>query len=255
MANKKTSKGAGKANGASAMPTGAAAQQPQMVESAVRQVSSLKEFKEVSEELRGAGYFEVPGALGGGRGNGPKADYGEYINSKLACDEGGKQGKGIFPLLHVSSGSAVHVKTANGHEGNYITWGWGNKLPNVVSFFCSLSPYTAAALKFNIDLTVGKGPQPMYQYTQYVGGNITTKRIPFSQAGVLIKGWIRDLKRELTKLEAEHPELTDDDGSGFSPEVRGSQRRSEEVHGKSENPYNPYNPCSNKKTIIDYGRD
>jgi len=218
MANKKTSKGAAHTSGTAQTPTDAAAQQPQMVESAVRQVSSLKEFKEVSEELRGEGYFEVPGALGGGRGNGPKADYGEYINSKLACDEGGKQGRGVFPLLHVSSGSAVHVKTANGHEGNYITWGWGNKLPNVVSFFCSLSPYTAAALKFNIDLTVGKGPQPMYQYTQYIGGNITTKRIPFSQAGVLIKGWIRDLKRELTKLEAEHPELTDDDGAaGFSP--------------------------------------
>ena len=183
--------------------------QPQLVESAVRQVSGLKEFKEVSEELRSQGYFALPGALGGGRSGNPKADYGEYINSRLVCDNGGREGRGVFPMLHVSSGTSVPVTAQNGHEGKYITWGWGNRLPNVVSFFCSLSPYTAAALKFNIDLTVAKGPQPMYQYTQYVGGNITTKRIPFSQAGALIKGWIRDLKRELVKLEAEHPELAE----------------------------------------------
>lgn len=204
MATKKTSKGA-RAQAAGNTD------QPRAVETTVRQVSSLKEFKEVSEELRSQGYFEVPGALGGGRGKGPQADYGEYINSRLACDEGGKQGKGLFPLLHVSSGHAQPVKAANGHEGNLITWGWGNHLPNVVSFFCSLSPYTAAALKFNIDLCCGMGPRPMYEYTQYVGGNITHKTIPFETADKLILGLIRDLQLQLVKLEAEHPELTDDD--------------------------------------------
>lgn len=211
--------------------------QPQAVETAVRQVSSLKEFKEASEELRSQGYHEVPGALGGGHAGDPKADYGEFINSRLACKEDGKSGKAVFPLLHVSSGYAQPVKAANGHEGSYITWGAGNRVPNIVSFFCSLSPYTAAALKFNIDLITGMGPCPMYSYTQYVGGNITHKTIPFETADKLILGMIRDLQLQLVKLESDHPELNEPD-AGLSPEVladgkrqsraRGSQRGSEQ---------------------------
>ena len=164
-------------------------------------VTSRQQFEQEAQRLRAEGFTEVPGFFGGGGGE-LKADYGAFINSKLACDTKVGSSKGSFPLLHVSSGYAQPVKAVNGHKGSYITWGVGNKLPNVVSFLCSLSPYTAAALKFNIDLVTAKGPQSLYQYTQYVGGNITTKRIPFDQAGILIKGWIRDLKRELSQLEA-----------------------------------------------------
>ena len=168
----------------------------------VHTVHSLAEFKEVSQKLRSEGYTEVPGALGGGRSGGIGIDYADYINAKLSCEaNAGTAGKGSLPLLHVSSGYAQPVTAENGHKGNYITWGAGNRLPNVVSLLCSLSPYTAAALKFNIDLIAGMGPKPMYQYSQYVGGNLLNKQISYEYAGTLLKGWKIDLLRQINDLK------------------------------------------------------
>lgn len=174
-------------------------------------VTSREEFEKEAQRLRDSGYTEVPGFLGGGHGGGLGIDYGDYVSSRLACDaSAGKAGKGQLPLLHVSSGVAMPVTAENGHKGSLITWGAGNKVPNVISLLCSLLPYTAAALRFNIDLCCGMGPRPMYAYTQYVGGNITHKTIPYEDAGTLLRGMIRDLQLQLVKLEQEHPELNDD---------------------------------------------
>ena len=168
----------------------------------VHTVHSLAEFKEVAEQLRSEGYTEVPGALGGGRSGGIGIDYADYINAKLSCEaNAGTAGKGSLPLLHVTSGYAQPVTAENGHKGSYITWGAGNRLPNVVSLLCSLSPYTAAALKFNIDLIAGMGPKPMYQYSQYVGGNLLNKQISYEYAGTLLKGWKIDLLRQINDLK------------------------------------------------------
>ena len=168
----------------------------------VHTVHSLAEFKEVAQQLRSEGYTEVPGALGGGRSGGIGIDYADYINAKLSCEaNAGTAGKGSLPLLHVTSGYAQPVTAENGHKGSYITWGAGNRLPNVVSLLCSLSPYTAAALKFNIDLIAGMGPKPMYQYSQYVGGNLLNKQISYEYAGTLLKGWKIDLLRQINDLK------------------------------------------------------
>ena len=174
-------------------------------------VTSRQEFEREAQRLRESGFTEVPGALGGGSGGGISADYADYIEAKLSCNENTGKGKTSLPLLHVSSGYAQPVTAANGHKGSYITWGAGNRIPNVISLLCSLLPYTAAALKFNIDLCCGMGPRPMYAYTQYVGGNISQKSIPYDQADKLILGQIRDLQLQLVKLEQEHPELTESD--------------------------------------------
>ena len=169
----------------------------------VKVVTSRQEFEKEAQRLRANGFVEVPGFLGGGKDGGITADYGDYINASLACEvNAGNGGKAVLPMQQVSSGGAVTIKAQNGYEGNMMTWGAGNKTPNVVSFFCSLLPYTAAALKFNIDMCCGMGPRPMYSYSQYVGGNITHKAIPYEDAGILLKGWIRDLKRELAQIEA-----------------------------------------------------
>ena len=173
-------------------------------------VTSRQEFEREVQRLRESGFTEVPGALGGGSGGGISPDYADYLEAKLSCSEGTGKGKTSLPLLHVSSGYAQPVTAANGHKGSYITWGAGNRIPNVISLLCSLLPYTAAALKFNIDLCCGMGPRPMYAYTQYVGGNISQKSIPYDQADKLILGQIRDLQLQLVKLEAEHPELTEE---------------------------------------------
>jgi len=168
----------------------------------IRQVDNLKDFRKEAERLRGEGYTEVPGALGGGRSGGIGIDYADYINAKLSCEaNAGTAGKGSLPLLHVTSGYAQPVTAENGHKGSYITWGAGNRLPNVVSLLCSLSPYTAAALKFNIDLIAGMGPKPMYQYSQYVGGNLLNKQISYEYAGTLLKGWKIDLLRQINDLK------------------------------------------------------
>ena len=167
----------------------------------IRQVDNLKDFRKEAERLRGEGYTEVPGALGGGRSGGIGVDYADYINAKLSCEAKTGSGKGSLPLLHVTSGYAQPVTAENGHKGSYITWGAGNRLPNVVSLLCSLSPYTAAALKFNIDLIAGMGPKPMYQYSQYVGGNLLNKQISYEYAGTLLKGWKIDLLRQINDLK------------------------------------------------------
>ena len=173
-------------------------------------VTSREEFEREAQRLRDSGYTEVPGYLGGGRDDGIRSDYADYISSRLACEATtGGGGKTQLPLLHVSSGVAQPVTAVNGHKGSYITWGNGNKVPNVISLLCSLQPYTAAALKFNIDLCCGMGPRPMYAYTQYVGGNITEKTIKYEDADKLILGLIRDLQVQLMKLETEYPGLND----------------------------------------------
>ena len=170
-------------------------------------VESREAFEREAQRLRANGFIEVPNVFGTNGTGGIQADYGEYITAKLACEDTSGKGKRMMPLLHVSSGYAQPVKAVNGHEGNMITWGWGNRIPNVVSLFCSLLPYTAAALKFNIDLCTGMGPRPMYAYTQYVCGNITEKTIKYEDAGTLLRGLIRDLQLLLVNLEQEHPEL------------------------------------------------
>ena len=170
-------------------------------------VENREEFEREAQRLRANGFIEVPNVFGTNGTGGIQADYGEFITAKLACEDTSGKGKRMMPLLHVSSGYAQPVKAVNGHEGNMITWGWGNRIPNVVSLFCSLLPYTAAALKFNIDLCTGMGPRPMYAYTQYVGGNITEKTIKYEDAGTLLRGLIRDLQLLLVNLEQEHPEM------------------------------------------------
>lgn len=173
-------------------------------------VEGPQQFYETAAKLRSEGFVEVPGALGAGSGGGLQLDYADYISARLECEaDGGVKGKGSLPLLHVSSGIAVPTTAENGHKGSYITWGDSNKIPNVISLLCSLLPYTAAALKFNIDLCTGMGPRPMYAYTQYVAGNITEKQIKYEDADKLILGLIRDLQLQLIKLEEDYPELRD----------------------------------------------
>ena len=186
-------------------------------------VTSRQEFEREVQRLRESGFTEVPGALGGGSGGGISADYADYLEAKLSCEAKTGSGKTSLPLLHVSSGYAQPVTAANGHKGSYITWGAGNRIPNVISLLCSLLPYTAAALKFNIDLCCGMGPRPMYAYTQYVGGNISQKSIPYDQADKLILGQIRDLQLQLVKLESEHPELESGSDTGVASRSDASQ--------------------------------
>jgi len=172
----------------------------------VTTVTSRKEFEQEAQRLRSEGFIEVPGFFGGGNEGGISADYGDYLCATLSSEHsvGGKN-KAILPLLPMSSGAAIPITAENGYKGNMMSWGSSNKTPNIVSFLCSLLPYTAAALKFNIDLCCGMGPRPMYSYSQYVGGNIINKQIEYEYAGTLLKGWKIDIIRQINNLKSAAP--------------------------------------------------
>ena len=172
-------------------------------------VQSADALRSVTDDLKSQGYFPAPMPNDfGHRSNSSGSEFGlweDYIHAKLTCQEPGqpKSASYQYPTLHLSSGVEQPTPDNIGTPGlGYMEWGAGNRNPNVVSLLREASPYTASAHRFNTDLCAGRGPRFVYSYVQYVGGNITEKRIAFKDAGVLIKGWIRDLKRELSQLEA-----------------------------------------------------
>lgn len=121
----------------------------------------------------------------------------EFVHNQLCgCSEDGKGARREVPFMFASSGSEnMTGAKLIGTEGlGWMEWGWGNRWPNVSSLLTMMNPYTAAGWKFNTDLIAGLGPQPYYHYTQYAGGNITEKCIPFRDAGVFLKGRIAELK-------------------------------------------------------------
>lgn len=137
----------------------------------------------------------------------------QYIHAQICTgDSAGRS----YPTLHLSSGMEVPVSEVGTEGLGYITWGSDNRNPNVISLLTEASPYTASAHRFNTDLCAGRGPRPVYAYVQYVGGNITEKRIAFKDAGILIKGWLRDLRRELQKEEREAQQQGDGGSQGNS---------------------------------------
>lgn len=187
-------------------------------------VQSADALRSATDELKSQGYFPAPMPNDfGHRSNSSGSEFGlweDYIHAKLTCQEPGqpKSASYQYPTLHLSSGVEQPTPDNIGTPGlGYMEWGAGNRNPNVVSLLREASPYTASAHRFNTDLCAGKGPRFVYSYVQYVGGNITEKRIAFKDAGVLIKGWIRDLKRELSQMEATIP-----DGSPSGSVVSGS---------------------------------
>lgn len=122
----------------------------------------------------------------------------DYISSQLrgGSKEDGRGGRKEVPFLFASSGNENlgGVQNIGTKDLGWIEWGFENKWPNVCSLLTMMLPYTAAGWQFNTDLLAGQGPQPMYRYTQYVGGNMTEKLIPFADAGTYLKGRIADLK-------------------------------------------------------------
>ena len=170
MATKKqTKKGAGKANSASAMPQGAQVpmadgMQQGMPYNPITKVEGYDQYHKEVERLRSDGYFEVPGALGGGSSGGLGVDWGDFVESRMECSaDCGSHGKGNLPIIHVSGCNAVPVTAQNGHKGEYISWGFGNKVPNVMGFLSSILPYTAAGHRFNKNLLAGLGVKPVYR--------------------------------------------------------------------------------------------
>ena len=166
-------------------------------------VSNLSELQQRSEELQSQGYEAVlPGAFCAPKQGGSSVcSWGEYVHQKLTASatmtgaEGNAARREISAVFGSSGGeNKAKPQNVGTPDLGFMEWGIGNRLPNLVYLLSKMSPFTAAGVDFVKKILVGRGPSPKYHYTQYVGGNITEKYIPYASAGTLLRGQIADLK-------------------------------------------------------------
>lgn len=172
-------------------------------------VTNLQQLQQRSEELKDAGYVAVrPDAFTPlNNGGGKVFSWNDYVHSMLLTtagmsasggDASGSAARQQVSTIFASSGGENMGKPKDvGTEGlGFMEWGMANRLPNLIWMLSRMSPFTAAGVDYIKKILVGRGPAPKYHYTQYVGGNITEKYIPYESAGVLLRGQIADLKAE-----------------------------------------------------------
>lgn len=185
-------------------------------------VTNLQQYQKRSEELKQEGYVAVrPDAFISPNNDGYKAfSWNDYVHSMLlnearasaSCSGGESSARQQVSTIFASSGGESFNKPKDvGTPGlGFMEWGFGNRKPNIVWLLTRMSPFTAAGFDFIKKILVGRGPQPKYHYTQYVGGNITEKYIPYETAGVLLRGQIAELKAQGNEDSEEMKQLKDD---------------------------------------------
>lgn len=127
---------------------------------------------------------------------------------------GGKSAHRSFGMFDSKQSNPIPVEHAGTPGFGYIPWGPQNDLPNQIYNLAANLPYTAAAVKFLVDLTVGHGPKLMYKASRYAGGTVSEEMIPYEHAGTFILGRLRDLKKQLEERDASKPK--DEEGEGES---------------------------------------
>lgn len=189
----------------------------------ITHVKGSAEMRREVERLRNADYdVLLPGTYI--RRNGTEKSWSDLIGSQLrsgAMEDGSKQLREV-PTLYASAGNEQLAGTENIGTPSlgYIEWGFGNLLPNYVSLLTHMLPYTAAGIEFNTNMVAGLGPQPMYDLTQYVGGNIITKQIRYKDAGAWLRGQITERRRELYNLYKDRNQNTAEDD--FNDEIENT---------------------------------
>ena len=190
-------------------------------------VSNISEFQQRSEELQSQGYEAVlPGAFCAPKQGGSNVfSWGEYVHQKLTASatmtgaEGNAARREISAVFGSSGGENKAVPEGVGTPGlGFMEWGVGNQLPNLVYLLSKMSPFTAAGVDFVKKILVGRGPCAKYHYTQYVGGNITEKSIPYPSAGTLLRGQIADLKAKEKQMSESDNQSSQSDNQ-FSKSV------------------------------------
>lgn len=169
-------------------------------------VSSISELQQRSEELKALGYEAVrPAAYTRPNMDGSRTfSWGDYAHSMLTSSTSADSGSARREISTVFGSSGEENKAVPQNVGTpglgFMEWGLGNRLPNIVYLLSKMSPFPAAGIDFVKKILVGRGPVAKYHYTQYVGGNITEKNIPFASAGTLLRGQIADLKAKEKQL-------------------------------------------------------
>lgn len=192
-------------------------------------VTNLQQLQQRSEELKGAGYVAVrPDAFVSPKNGGNKVfSWNDYVHGMLlttagmsaSCGDAGSSAarQQVSTIFASSGGENLGKPKGVGTEGlGFMDWGMANRLPNLIWMLSRMSPFTAAGVDYIKKILVGRGPAAKYHYTQYVGGNITEKYIPYESAGVLLRGQIADLKakeEEARKAEQEEQNQTQQQGN------------------------------------------
>lgn len=180
-------------------------------------VSNISELQQRSEELQSQGYEAVlPGAFCAPKQGGSSVcSWGDYIHQKLTASatmtgaEGNAARREISAVFGSSGGeNKAKPQGVGTPDLGFMEWGLGNRLPNLVYLLSKMSPFPAAGVDFVKKILVGRGPSPKYHYTQYVGGNITEKSIPYPSAGTLLRGQIADLKAKEGQSSKSENEFT-----------------------------------------------
>lgn len=182
-------------------------------------VSNISEFQQRSEELQSQGYEAVlPGAFCTPKQGCSVFSWGEYVHQKLTASatmtgaEGNAARREISTVFGSSGGENKAKPEGVGTPGlGFMEWGVGNRLPNLVYLLSKMSPFPAAGVDFVKKILVGRGPCAKYYYTQYVGGNITEKSIPYPSAGILLRGQIADLKAKEDQLSQSNNQFSKSD--------------------------------------------
>lgn len=190
-------------------------------------VSNISELQQRSEELQSQGYEAVlPGAFCAPKQGGSNVfSWGEYVHQNLTASatmtgaEGNAARREISAVFGSSGGENKAKPEGVGTKGlGFMEWGVGNQLPNLVYLLSKMSPFTAAGVDFVKKILVGRGPCAKYHYTQYVGGNITEKSIPYPSAGTLLRGQIADLKAKEKQMSESDNQSSQSDNQ-FSKSV------------------------------------
>ena len=190
-------------------------------------VSNLSELQQRSEELQSQGYEAVlPGAFCAPKQGGSSVcSWGDYVHQKLTASatmtgaEGNAARREISAVFGSSGGeNKAKPQGVGTPDLGFMEWGLGNRLPNLVYLLSKMSPFPAAGVDFVKKILVGRGPSPKYHYTQYVGGNITEKSIPYPSAGTLLRGQIADLKAKEKQMSESDNQSSQSDNQ-FSKSV------------------------------------
>lgn len=172
-------------------------------------VSDINQFQQRSEELKQRGYVAVrpDEFIRPATGGSNAFSWKDYVHQQLISAESRSTDGGsgmssaarrqVSTVFASSGGENLATPKDVGTDGlGFMEWGAGNRLPNIIWLLSRMSPFTAAGIDFIKKIIVGHGPKAKYHYTQYVGGNITEKYIPYETAGVLIRGQLADLKSQ-----------------------------------------------------------
>lgn len=177
----------------------------------IHRPANIKELEAKVNELKRDGYVavstpEIAGArMPEGKGGGDPfcrtANY-STANAPVLLDAtagsiGGSRSRGGFGFFNAKQSTPKSTSDKVGSKGKgYIPWGPNDDVPNQIYANAGQLTYTASAVKYLVDLTVGLGPMLMYTYTTYVNGTLTTKQVPYKDACELIENRIREAEEK-----------------------------------------------------------